>query len=242
MSELKKYFVVSDIHSHYLALRMALEKYGYNEDNPQHHLLVLGDLFDRGEETVEVLDYLYHLNQENKATILLGNHDTFILDFLRGNLDRVTFDIHFNGFRKTLEQLSGKIIDLDKLEEIATTIKQRFPYLKDWLSSFPLFLELEDYIFVHGGIDGTNKDWKTLTSRRDFVWNREINMARVPGKTVVVGHHRVATIRKKTKDYDVLFLQNPELFDILYEDGKILIDRYVEVSNEINVLILDLKV
>lgn len=241
MSDLTKYFVVSDIHAHYFSLRIALEKNGYDENNKQHHLLVLGDLFDRGDETVEVYDYLYHLHQQKKATILLGNHDTFTLDFLRGNLDRVTFDIHFNGFRKTLEQFSGTKVDLDKLEELAMTIKARFPNLESWLGSFPLYLELEDYVFVHGGIDGNIKDWKTLTSRRDFVWNREINMPRIPGKTVVAGHHRVASIRRKTKDYDYLFLHEPELFDILYEDGKILIDRYVEVSNEINVLVLDIK-
>jgi serine/threonine protein phosphatase 1 len=241
MSSKMKYFVVSDIHAHYSALKIALDKQGYDEDNLKHHLLVLGDLFDRGDETLKVLDYLYRLNQSNKATILLGNHDTFILDFLRGKLDRVTFNVHVNGFRKTLEQLSGQEIDLDKLEEIVVIINEKFPYLEGWLSSFPLFLELDDYIFVHAGIDGSKPDWRTTTSRRDFVWNREFNLPRVPFKTVVAGHHRVATIRKKTEDYDSLFLEHPELFDILYEDGKILIDRFVEVSNEINVLILDIK-
>lgn len=242
MNKPTNYFVISDIHSHYFAMKKALDNANYDEDNKQHHLLVLGDLFDRGKETIQVLDYLYTLNKKKKATILLGNHDTFILDFLRGNLDRVTLDIHFNGFKKTLEQLSGIKVNIDKLNEQRMIINQTFPYLKEWLSSFPLYLELEDYIFVHGGIDGSMTKWKSNMTRKGFVWNKEIDMQRVIGKTVVAGHHRVATIRKKTEDYKALFLKSPKLFDILYEDGKILIDRYVEVSDEINVLIVNVKV
>ena len=78
-----------------------------------------------------------------------------------------------------------------------------------------------------------------MTSKREFLWNREINLPRVIDKIVVAGHHRVATIRKKTKDYKLLFQTSPELFDILYDEGKILIDRFVEKSKEINVLVLE---
>jgi hypothetical protein len=38
----------------------------------------------------------------------------------------------------------------------------------------------------------------------------------------------------------LLALHHPDAFDILYEEGKILIDGFVEVSDRINVLILDL--
>lgn len=236
-----KYFVVSDIHSHYSSMIKALEEAGFNVDNQNHHLLVLGDLFDRGTEAVKVLEYLYNLSKQEKATIILGNHDAFLLDFLDSIYEKVNFNIKHNGFGKTLEQLSGIDPSNDNFDKVYNYIDSRFPYLHEWLKSFPLFLEIENYIFVHGGIDGQKLDWKTMSSRNDFVWSRAYDLPKIDGKTVVAGHHRVATIRKKTTDYHLLFLHHPELFDILYEDGKILVDRFVEVSNEINVLLLELK-
>jgi serine/threonine protein phosphatase 1 len=104
-----------------------------------------------------------------------------------------------------------------------------------------MFVELDDYIFVHGGIDPTLEDWRKA-SRFEYVWTYEVKMDPVQGKTVVAGHHRVATIRKPyATDYRQLFLDDPSLFDPMYLEGKILIDRFVEVSKELNVLVLDIE-
>ena len=236
-----KYYVISDIHSHYRAMTKALRESDYNSNDKNHHLIVIGDLFDRGNETVEVMNYLHNLACDKKVTIILGNHDTFLIDFLLGNHEKVFFNIKHNGFGKTLEQLSDLIPEKDNLNHLKDKVIKRYPFLLDWLKSFPMFYEIGDYIFVHGGINGKNIEWRTTTSRRDFVWNREYDLPPVPNKIVVAGHHRVATIRHQTKEYKELFIKYPESFDILYDEGKILIDRFVEVSGEINVLTLDLE-
>lgn len=233
-----RYFVISDIHGYYDVLLESLQKAGYTSENPNHHLLVLGDLFDRGKQSDQVLAYLYALHQSRKATILLGNHDAFLLDFLEGRYTKVAFNIMYNGFGETLMSLS-QLYTLSDLDSIHRAITTRYPYLLEWLQELPYYVELDDYIFVHGGIDGGMLDWKTMMTRHDFVWSREIHLPLVPGKIVVAGHHRVATIRKSTINYELLFLHNPEYFDILYADGKILIDRFVEISQQLNVLILD---
>jgi serine/threonine protein phosphatase 1 len=203
--------------------------------------MVLGDLFDRGDEANLVYDFLYKLHQENKATILLGNHDTFLIEFLEGQFAKAAFNAQWNGFGKTIEQFAHMPLDLDRLEEMQQRIMQQYPDLLKWLKSFPYYIEKEDYIFVHGGVDGGKLDWRSMSSPHDFIWSREIELPRVPGKTVVAGHHRTAMIRVKTRNYHLLHLHSPDSFDILYEDGKILIDRFVEVSKEMNVLTLELK-
>ncbi len=235
-----KYFVISDIHSHYDAMILALRKKGYDTKNKNHHLVVLGDLFDRGTQPKEVLEYLYHLNMQDCATIILGNHDLFLIEFLSKQHQRAYFNIVNNGFGKTLFHLSGIKPTIKNLALIQELIETEYSFLLKWLESFPYYLEIGDYLFVHGGIDGKVTDWKNQLSRKDFVWSREYNLSPIPGKTVVAGHHRVATIKKQTKNYKLLFKENPEFFDILYLDNKILIDRFVEVSNEINVLVLDI--
>lgn len=234
------YFVISDIHSFYDEMIDSLHKAGYEKDNSKHHLLVLGDLFDRGPKSKEVLNFLYPFTQEEKCTIILGNHDVFLLEILEGNFKKVNFNIEHNGHGETLEQLSGIKPTLDNHDLIKMKIEERYPHLYNWINSFPLFLEIKDYIFVHGGIDGEKPNWRTETSVRDFVWNKEYLLPRVENKTVVCGHTRVATIKQETNDYKKLYITNPDSFNILRLDGKIMIDRFVEVSHEINVLKLEI--
>ena len=236
----KKYFVISDIHGHYDEMVSALEKNGYDSNNLAHHLVVIGDLFDRGTQSKEVLEYLYPLSIEGKATILLGNHEVFLIEYLQGNILRAIFNIKHNGTMKTLVSLTGKdTISTQELELIKTEIIDRYPYLLSWLESLPLYLEIGNYIFVHGGIDGTNENWKE-SSKRDFIWHRQNSLNPVKGKIMVVGHNRTATIRYPKENYKTLFLHKPEAFEILYEQEKIFIDSYVEISKFINVLILEI--
>ncbi|MFK5883991.1 MAG: fructose-bisphosphatase class III [Candidatus Izemoplasma sp.] len=238
-----KIFIVSDIHGYFSALIDSLLKSGYNDQDKSHHLLVIGDLFDRGNDSKEVYNYLSKLTKNNSATIIMGNHDKFLIDFLEGNFKKTTFNILHNGFGKTIESfLNLKVIDQSKFELYKVEINRKYPELYHWLLDFKLYIETPEYIFVHGGINPNQKDWRN-SKLRDFLWGREYLMDRVPGKIVVAGHQRVAQILyKKDIDYKKLFETNSELFDILYLDGKILIDRFVEMSNELNVLVLELPI
>ena len=236
-----KYFVISDIHAHFNAMISALKNKNFNPDKNNNHLLVLGDLFDRGNQAKEVLEYLYPLSKKNKATIILGNHDSFLLEFLNGDNSNVMFNAYYNGFGATLYSLSGIKLNSNNINKIRDVIEEKYPYLKEWLDSFPLYLELDKYIFVHGGIDGSINNWQERLNKHDFIWSYENELPPVQGKIVVAGHKRIPTIKYKNVDYYKLFRRKPEAFDILYLDNKILIDRFVEVSNELNVLILEIN-
>ena len=236
----KKYFVISDIHGHYDEMIEALKKYEYDCNNPHHHLIVIGDMFDRGTQSKEVLEYLHPLTVEGKATVILGNHDNFLIELLNGEYLKAVFNITYNGTDKTLSSLvESKYNSIIDLEDVKKAITLSYPYLEDWLKTLPLYLEIGNYIFVHGGINGKDDDWRE-GKIHDFVWNRQINLEPVKGKTMVVGHHRNATIRYPGADYKALFIRKPEAFEIIYEDGKIFIDSYVEVSKMINVLVRDI--
>lgn len=236
----KTYFIISDIHGHYNEMIDSLKLNNYDKNNNTHHLLVLGDMFDRGNQSKEVLEYMYKLKLENKVSIVLGNHETFLIEFLDGNYSRALFNMKFNGFAKTLESLSGeKLILEEDLYEVNFKIKEKYIYLYNFLKSMPVFIEIKDYIFVHGGVKHGTNNWKE-NSQRDFIWGRESQFKIVPGKIVVCGHERVSTIRYPKKDQKKLFISNPEAFDILESNGKIHIDAYVEISKKINVLKLEL--
>lgn len=77
-----KYFVCSDIHSFYSPMIKALNEKGYDKKNPNHCLIVLGDLFDRGEETIELIDYIKSI-PEDRIILIRGNHENSLLKLLK---------------------------------------------------------------------------------------------------------------------------------------------------------------
>lgn len=78
---MKKYFFVSDIHSFYTPLITALNKHGFDINNQDHVLVVLGDVFDRGDETLEVYNFLKSI-PDNRLVLIRGNHELLYKELL----------------------------------------------------------------------------------------------------------------------------------------------------------------
>ena len=71
---MKKYFVTSDIHGFYNEFHTALLGAGFEEENPDHILIVCGDIFDRGSQPLELYQYLRSLPKERRI-LIRGNHE-----------------------------------------------------------------------------------------------------------------------------------------------------------------------
>ena len=78
---MKKYFVVSDIHSFYNALIEGLKRAGYDQENPNHILVVCGDIFDRGGQPLEVYNFLISLPKERRV-LIRGNHEYLLRELI----------------------------------------------------------------------------------------------------------------------------------------------------------------
>ncbi len=235
-----KYFCVSDIHSHYDALKKALDKAGFDEGNNSHKVIVIGDLFDRGSQTIKVLEYLYNLQGKEKALFILGNHDVFLLDFLEHRFGRTAFNFTRNGHQTTIEQLVGYTITVDSdFKIIADEINLKFPYLKAFLSSFKNFIEIDNYILVHGGVDATKEDWR-IDEQRTFVWTRMLDKETVKDKVLIVGHTPAFYVKAKQEKLDPDYISEnsnkyQEYFDIYDQGDLIHIDGGVYSGGRINV-------
>ena len=55
---MKKYFIVSDAHSFYEILIKELNKFGFDMNNQDHVLILCGDLFDRGSESIKIYNFI----------------------------------------------------------------------------------------------------------------------------------------------------------------------------------------
>ena len=53
-----KYFCVSDVHGFYDPLTQALASKGFDLNNNEHKLIICGDAFDRGDDTINVFNFM----------------------------------------------------------------------------------------------------------------------------------------------------------------------------------------
>lgn len=165
MRELKKYFVVSDIHSYYTSLKNALDEKGFDMDNANHHLIVCGDIFDRGDETLKVYEFLKSI-PEDRFHFVLGNHE-LCYDELLAKPYPASYD-YSNGTVKTFLHISGfdpkehisgdctmltsrgeREIISDNWESIKENVRKS--EITKWLQSseWKNYFELGKFIFVH---------------------------------------------------------------------------------------------
>lgn len=183
----KKIFTISDIHGHYIETIKSLKEAGWDENNSNHLLIVCGDLFDRGSESLKVYLWLKRLCDSGKAIIIQGNHEPMFVNFLEGSYN--TFDYKNNGLRHTIDSFaelgclgggygfqnflsSNQSKDSETglndtvwnlwvkwCDKMRNKIKEEYPELLVWLKSLPFYYETKNYIFTHGAIDGTCPDW-----------------------------------------------------------------------------------
>lgn len=250
----KKIFAVSDIHGFYTEMIESLKESGYDEDNPEHLLIVCGDKFDRGKESVKVFQYLKRLMDKNKAIILRGNHLAFIENFLEGSND--PFNYINNGLNETIADfwhrtapfeswctLEGNcelsVENYSKWAEITRKdINKEYPELLPWIKSLPYYYETENYIFTHGMIDGQCYDWHNPNiSWYECTWAKpkDFNNSIVnTDKKVVVGHINCGLLRS-LYGYD-------ENDNSIFErpDGKVIgLDTCTVLTHKVNVLVLE---
>lgn len=181
----KKYFIVSDIHSFCEELKYSLRKAGFNKRNKDHILIVCGDVFDRGGETVEVYKYLKSIPKK-RCILIKGNHEQLYKELLTKTFpDRHDFS---NGTVRAFCNIAGiseeKLnkfywiekglvsgLDFEEIEDkMYSTWKQvqtivASHEITTWLASkqWKNYYEVDNYIFVHSFIPTKIKDeWKEM--------------------------------------------------------------------------------
>lgn len=207
-----RYFVISDVHGHYLEMIDALDRAGFNPNNPHHHLISLGDAIDRGPYSYEVMEYLVGLPN---ATLIRGNHEDMLEHTIQ---NRRFFGKDENGTYATVRQLA-MFNDMDGSYSVSSLCKSAgdLPLWQQYSSKLVDYLETTNYVCVHGWIPtisdtfmiGGNthqiiqyvEDWRTPhkvwradelnCSWADARWTSGIDGVlnnACPDKTVICGH------------------------------------------------------
>ena len=169
----------------------SLDEKGFDKDNPQHVLISLGDLLDRGPDAVKCLEFV---NSLSRKILIRGNHEDLMCDAIK----RKHFYSH-DYHNKTVETVH-------QLLDIHTDIVQQrmgYPNSRDILTQMETnklwntyinscidFAETDKYVFVHGWIpnddDWRNGDWESARWFNGMeYWSYSVT---VPDKTILCGH------------------------------------------------------
>ncbi len=139
-----RWAAISDIHGQYDLMLRLLQAGGVINSAGhwsfgRNHLVIAGDVMDRGNKVTEALWFLYGLQQQAQQAggavhVLPGNHETMVL---RGDLRYIHDD-----YQQVATQLNSSL----------ATLYGEATVLGHWLRQLPLFVRINDTLFVHGGI------------------------------------------------------------------------------------------
>jgi len=236
-----KYFAFGDTHGYYDELMTSLQEAGYQIFNPDHCLIGLGDYFDRGSQSKEILEFL---NTVPRKVLLLGNHELYLMNMMqRGYIGQG--DVH-NGVLATIESFTG----LDEFHiftapDIALNALSQSD-LKSFINDLSPYFKTKDYFFTHAWLpnwipfeDASSTAWAAAvqTNTSEAIKSGDSNGLKeleLTGRKLVAGHRYTMWLRKEIRDDG-----NPDPHAIWYHKNFIAIDGCTALSHKVNILVFE---
>ena len=168
-------YLISDIHGDYELFVKLLKKINFSEKDK---MIVLGDMLDKGEKSIKLLEFLFGEHRNNFECIM-GNHEHDLLKYYYKLLDIGKYSEeeivkHCNDFSDIRDGLTIELI-------------------KE-LESLPYFIEYDDFICVHASVPLDDEDVvKSLHKAEieELVYDRRFKAPLIlpnNSKCVVFGH------------------------------------------------------
>lgn len=238
----KTYFVTSDIHSFYTIFHNALLDAGWEQDNPNHVLIICGDIFDRGTEAKPLLNFLLSI-PEDRLILIRGNHEDLMQNLIDELNDGLGVDIvhYHNGTIGTLCQILNA--DFNAIDLNFNMLKRRLKKYNTLISRCVPYYELGNYIFVHGWIPYirhhkylkhvSETEWKTSAWKNGMeAWK---NGWTLKGKTIVCGHWHTSFGNYKYHNIGSGEFEKDSSFEPFIDKGIIALDACAAFSNKVNI-------
>lgn len=170
-------YAVGDIHGRFDLLLGVMAKIAEHnaglKPSSSLHIIFLGDLIDRGPDSLKVLEYLYDAQRTVAGIIVLqGNHEEILLKVLDGDL-RIFRNWLSYGGAQMLQSLGIAPPDPDgDLDACLSELRRAMPpSLMNWIRRLPNTASSGDYFFCHAGVrPGVPLKRQ---AKEDLLWIRE---------------------------------------------------------------------
>lgn len=227
----RRIIAVSDIHGNLPFFLALMEKI---QLTPEDILVLVGDLLEKGRDSLPLLRHLMDLSQTHTVYPICGNCDGLVLRFFETDeLDERFFRSYLPRHpESTLRQLSRErgFDQTEDLPALRQNLRTAFPEEWAWLRRMPTIVETEHLVFVHGGIPSLegmeNLDrWKCMKND-DF-----LGQGRSFHKWVIVGHWPVTLYNPHIPSSAPIFSWDRKIISI---DGACVL----KVDGQLNALLL----
>ena len=142
----KRILCVSDIHGGYVLLDRCLKRVNY--DPEKDYLILLGDVINRGEHSLDSINYIIELCKKKNVYMIKGNHEE---DFY--NRNDLQYDMIKTYVTKKTSLLYDLLKDIDSSnmseDEIFNYAYKNYKYIFDFINQLPDMIETSKFIFVH---------------------------------------------------------------------------------------------
>ena len=185
----KEYFILSDIHSREVSIDDFINR-GFDPNNDNHVIVLLGDYFDRFNKPYEVLLFCEYImdTYPNRSILLKGNHDEMLENLLRQMvnsniheevlMDPIDYKLFIaNGGHPTMSKLIGGV---SQAANMTPAKMYRVKRVLSFLNKLQYTYETDKYLFVHAGFD---QDGKVDTWTPSTIYEENNT-----GKIIVAGH------------------------------------------------------
>jgi len=187
-------YAIGDVHGRFDLLQQLMVRIAEHSASlklpSSLNIIFLGDLIDRGPDSLKVLEYLFELQRQVKGVVVLqGNHEEIFLKAIDGDLRVFRSWLSYGG-AQMLQSLGVAVPGRDDdLEECLAEMRRAIsPALVTWIRRLPFSAQSGDYFFCHAGVrPGVQLKRQT---REDLLWIRDdfLDDDSSFGAVVVHGH------------------------------------------------------
>ena len=246
-------YAISDIHGCMEELDRKMKLVDLSGDN---RIVFLGDYIDYGPASGQVLQYLFHLQQEygaNKVIVLMGNHEAMFLEWIdefkkeqTPLMEALSYDSWlktdsehgYNTLRTLIsEEQFRHITEIERKASFTVLNTQAVKMVLEtnhelirWVRSLKSFYQTDTQIFVHAGVDEeADEYWEWGTGDDIFLWKFPASLGSFC-KTVIAGHIGTGDIARDRSFHDIYFdgASHYYIDGSVYKHGKLLLLGYDE--------------
>lgn len=211
---MKKRWVIPDIHGCVNTLKQLVET--CIQPDKDDSIYFLGDYIDRGPDGKGVIDYIMSFQNEGyNIDYLIGNHEYYCMNAYEMDKKRwfTKSSIH-----KEWERYGAKTTLKSFGARRPRDIEEKYI---DWMKKGKYFIELDDYILVHAGMNFNIPDPFDDTMSMLWVRDFKVDMLKTGGKKIIHGHvpveHSLIQLFIESGNYNFIALDN----GVYYRDQKV---------------------
>ena len=226
---------ISDIHGHLDRFKQLLKKVNYR---PSDYLVILGDFVEKGDQVIDTIHFVQHLDKNDRVFVLAGNCE-WALDALltipeiAGEIPKYLKRVSANGCIRDIYNRyhldDGHETMLGVQKKIADVLHNELKYI----SHLPVTLKFNDFLFVHAGLE-PRKDYKHCGLSSMLEMQRFLELGHLLDETVVVGHLPTSNYKEDRIDNSVIVDMEKRIICI---DGG----TGVKPISQLNALIIESK-